>query len=244
MGDTYFVYIDDSSEPPLHIFSAIAVPSHKWKEVHGILNDWRKHLKDKHGIPARYELHACHFISGRGSNGVLRNLSRHRRCQIFHKTFHIVEWLHANGYGVRSFNVCTHDQDRSFERLLNRIDRTMRAWDAHAHLICDEGKEGHYTKMVRRMRVHNHIPSKLGVWADTGEATKNIPLERIVEDPAFKPSHTSHFIQLADFVAYGLLRKEQPNAKAKRHRIHISFEQLDTALVRACNRRDPHGIIR
>ncbi len=60
-------------------------------------------------------------------------------------------------WGVRVFNVCNNDDDqyRAFERLLNRINRTMVAWDSFAHLICDEGKERQYIAMVRRMRVHN-----------------------------------------------------------------------------------------
>lgn len=244
MSDTYFIYIDDSSEGGVHIFSAIAIPADRWKKTNQLLKDWRLHLKNAHGIPLATELHAHAFISGRGSNGALRALSRHRRSQIFHRAFHMVEWMSNDEYGLKLFNVCTGNQDWAFERLLNRIDRTMRAWDGYAHLICDEGKEAHYTKMVRRMNVFNHIPSNQGKWADTGASTKNIPLERIVEDPAFKASHTSHLVQLADFIAYGLLRREVPTPKAKRYGIHKSFEQLDNALVKACNLRDKFGIIR
>ncbi len=244
MADTYFIYIDDSSEGEKHIFSAVCIPVSKWKLSHDLLISWRKKLKDDHGISASMELHAHQFISGRGSNGALRELSRHKRAQIFHHTFRIIEWMAVNGYETKIFNSCTSNQDKSFEWLLNRINRTMHAWGGYAYLICDEGKEKHYTKMVRKMRVFNQIPSRIGRWADTNSATKNIPLDRIVEDPAFKGSHTSHLIQLADFVAYGLLRKELPTPKTKRYGINKSFIQLDHALVKACNPRDPYGIIR
>ena len=154
----------------------------------------------------------------------------------------MTEWLHE--VGVLSFNVChLGPQDRSFERLLNRINRTMSAKNSYCMLICDEGKEAHYTKMVRRMRVFNHIPSNRGSWA-TGKQTKNIPLDRIVEDPQFKDSASSYFVQQCDMTAFGLLRRERPTPRMKRYGSHKSFNVLDKVLVKVCNRNDPHGVIR
>lgn len=239
----YLVYIDDSTERPCNIFSAIAVPHDKWNASFEYLKKWRKHLKNVHGIPMDYELHATQFLSGRGSNGQLSSLSRHTRSQIFHKSFAVVEYMHH--FGVRTFHVCNNDDDqfRSFERLLNRINRTMTAWDSYAHLICDEGKETQYVRMVRRMRVHNPIPSRYDAW-DSGAATKNIPLDRIIEDPQFKKSSVSYFIQTVDFLAHGLLRREIPTPKARQRRIHLSFNQLNSVLTRECHKADPHGVIR
>lgn len=239
----YLIYIDDSTDRPTNVFSAIAIPHQSWNDCFDYIKSWRRHLKSVHGIPLDYELHATQFLSGRGSNGALASLSRHQRSQIFHKTFQVVEYM--DRFGAKVFNVCNTDDDqfRAFERLLNRINRTMRAWDSYAHLICDEGKEHQYISMVRRMRVYNPIPSNYGEWND-GSATKNIVLDRILEDPQFKKSHNSYFIQTADFLAHGLLRQERPTPKARQRRIHKSFSQLHNVLVRACNRNDPLGIIR
>lgn len=236
--------MDDSAEAGhAYIFSAIAVPTSSWNEVFGVLRSWRAHLRDVHGIPVRQELHATQFLSGRGSLGANGVISRHKRAQIFHKSFQVLEYLHR--HGVRVFNVChVGDQDRAFERLLNRINRTMQSWDSYAHLICDEGKEAQYTKLVRRMRVFNPIPSRYGVWLDTGQNSRNITLDRIIEDPQFKDSKTSYYIQMADFVAYGLLRREFPTPRIRKYGNHKSFDQLDTCLTKVCNRRDPKGIIR
>jgi hypothetical protein len=110
-------------------------------------------------------------------------------------------WL-ARRWNVSVFNVCTStdDQFRAFERLLNRINRTMGSRQTYAHLICDQGKELQYTTLVRKMRVLNYIPSKFGGW-ETGQPSKNIPIERIIEDPQFKDSKSSYLIQQADFIA-------------------------------------------
>lgn len=240
----HFVYIDDSTERPRHIFSAIAIPTDRWNEVFAALKAWRTELRDQDGIPLRYELHARKFISGRGTAGALGVITRHRRARIFDSAFSFGASMEP--FGVRSMNVCLGNdrQDWAFERLLNRINRTMEAWGSHAHLICDEGKEDFYVKMVRRMRVHNLIPSNKGVWIDTGRQVKNIPLNRIIEDPQFKSSARSYFIQLADFYAYGVLRRERPTKANKRYGIHKSLEKLAPIVVRECNPNDPLGIIR
>lgn len=239
----HLIYIDDSTDRPTNVFSALAIPHRQWNTAFEYIKKWRIHLRDVHGIPLGFEIHSTAFLSGRGSDGTLSHLSRHTRSQIFHKHFEVVEFMHR--WGVRIFNVCNNDDDqyRAFERLLNRINRTMVAWDSFAHLICDEGKERQYIAMVRRMRVHNPIPSNQGGWPDGG-VTKNIPIERIIEDPQFKSSQKSYFIQVADIVAFGLLRREVPTPKARQRRIHKSFEKLDLTLTRECNRQDPFGIIR
>lgn len=239
----HLIYIDDSQDRPHNVFSALAIPHRNWNVAFEYIKKWRTHLRNVHGIPLGLELHSTSFLSGRGSEGTLAHLSRHRRSQIFHKHFEVVEFMER--WGVRVFNVCnaSDDQFRAFERLLNRINRTMVAWDSYAHLICDEGKERQYIAMVRRMRVHNPIPSNQGVWPD-GAERMNIPIERILEDPQFKSSQKSYFIQTADILAFGLLRREVPTPRARQHRIHRSFDQLDLTLTRECNRNDPCGIIR
>jgi hypothetical protein len=240
----FFVYIDDSTERPTHVFSALLVHSSRWNRVFAAVKAWRTELRDTDHIPLNYELHARKFLSGRGTLGTLGEISRHRRARIFDYAFSFGASLQP--FGVRSINVCLSNdrQDWAFERLINRINRTMAEWHSYAHLVCDEGKEDYYVKMVRRMRVHNLIPSKQGVWMDTGERVKNIPLERIVEDPQFKSSARSYFIQLVDFYAFGVLRREKPTPSVKRHGAHKSFEKLKPIIVPECNTHDPFGIIR
>lgn len=184
----HFLYIDDSTERPVNIFSAVCVPCDQWYDVFSVIKRWRNHLYKIHGIPVNYELHAQQFLSGRGAAGALKTVSRHKRAQIFHTSFKMLNYLNQQ-HGVTVFNVCNADdnQYRAFERLLNRVDRTMLARKSYVHLVCDQGKETQYTALVRKMRVHNHIPSQFGSWGG-GAASKNIPLKRIIEDPQFKES--------------------------------------------------------
>ena len=170
-----------------------------------------------------------------------RIVTKYRRCQIFREALGQVAALP----GVRLANaVSTADDDeRVFEYLANRINRTMRAWTSHAMLICDEGKEAVYTRLLRKMGVFNPIPSMLGTWPE-GTTTRNIPVELILEDPLFKDSQRSYFIQLADFCAYALLRKERPLPSKMRYDLHTAFNLLDPILLWEATQYDPQGIIR
>src|ERR1700675_1030860 len=97
--------------------------------------------------------------------------------------------------------------ERLFDFLLNRIVTNMRKSGSHALLIADEGKN--YDWMLRKMRRVNYIPSRYGAWY-SGDFTKKIPIDRIIEDISYRDSARSLFIQAADFCAYALLRSERP----------------------------------
>jgi len=236
----HLIYIDDSQDKPTYCFSALAVPDDQWLDTFKAVKGWRKSLRDTDGIYITKELHAWKFVSGRGRIAP-DVVTKWRRCQIFREALQFVAGLEH----VSIFNVCLdHRQDWAFERLLNRINRTMAAWGSRAILICDEGKEADYTRLTRKMSVYNPIPSQFGIWQDTGKDTKNIPIDRIIEDPFFKSSEKSYFIQMVDFCAYALLRKEKPIPSKSKYGIHLAFQNLDPLCVKVANRRDPYGIIR
>lgn len=168
-------------------------------------------------------------------------MTKFRRNQIFREALTLAAALP----GVRIINGVTtaNDDERLFEWIANRIHRTMETWGSHALLICDEGKEATYTRLIRRMGVFNPIPSMLGAWPE-GTATRNITVDRILEDPVFKSSQRSYFVQLADFCAYALLRKERPLASRRKYGLETAFDLLDGVLLREATYKDPQGVLR
>ena len=198
-------------------------------------------MSTEDGIYVHAEFHAWKFVSGRGRLAP-NVVTKFRRSEIFKETLRIITQLP----GAQLFNACfsAGQEALAFERLLNRINRTMDAWDSHAIIICDEGEESTYTRLTRRMGVYNPIPSAFGVWQDTGELTRNIPTDRILEDPFFKRSERSYFIQLVDFVAYALLRREAPIPSKTKYGLDQAFNLLRPILFLAATRRDPEGILR
>ena len=81
-------------------------------------------------------------------------------------------------------------EERILERLLNRLNRACREWGSYAVCVSDEGKD--YAKLTRRMGVFNPIPSMYGGWREG--LTKNIVLDRLVDDFFYCQSHKSYFI--------------------------------------------------
>jgi len=132
----------------------------------------------------------------------------------------------------------------SLDRLLNRINASVKAAGRHAFLIFDEGKERMITRAYRRLRIFNPVPSRYERWEE-GERTRNIPVENVIGDPAFRSSDGDHLLQMADLVAHALLKQEEePVPRVETHGIHEAFSILDRALNRSASRRDPQGIVR
>jgi len=82
-----------------------------------------------------------------------------------------------------------------------------------------------------------------GAWPD-GKEYKNIPITNIIEDPVFRQSHRSYFIQLVDFCAYALLQKERPTESRKKFGLDFAWTELVEILVFEANKKDDCGIVR
>ena len=237
----YLIYIDDSRDEKLCVFSALAIPDTEWQSAFRQIRSFRQGLKKSDGIFIYKELHTWELVSGRGRISD-RIVPKGRRCQIFKDT--LIEIAQLSG--ARLFNAVfkAKEDERAFERLLNRINRTMEALGSYAVIICDEGKETAFTRLARRMHVYNPIPSKYGVWKETGMMMKNITIDRVLEDPFFKKSDKSYFIQLVDACAYALLRREHPIPSKMKYGIDRAFSLLSPILAREASRKDDEGIIR
>ena len=181
----YLIYIDDSGDEELCVFSALTIRAGKWNSCLEEVKQFRHDLQTSDGISIYTGFHAWKFVSGRGkiADGIV---TKGRRCQIFKQTLQVIAALPE----ARLFSTVfpTKASDPAYEALLRDINRTLQRWDSQAILICDEGKDAIYTKLVRRL-----------------QTLENGAIDRIIEDPFFKQSDQSYFIQLSDFCAYALL---------------------------------------
>ena len=218
------------------------IPEETWQECFDQFRDYRRQLKMSDGIFVHKEFHAWKFVSGRGkiADGIV---TKGRRVELFRETLKQITQMP----GLRIINALfPHKRDeRAFEWLLNRVQRTMLEKDSRALIISDRGKEVAYTKFARRMHVYNPIPN-MGSQQGIDHSTRDIPINRIIEDPFFKDSERSYFIQLADFCSYALLRKARPTLYSRKYGINEAFDLLDAVLVKEAFRNDPWemGVIR
>lgn len=239
----YLIYVDESYDETHYAYSAMFIDAFKWNFYFDYLVSWRREWFQQHQIPLDYELHATKFIGGRGEHPANRN--KLFRATLFHEAIGRIEKME----GVEAINAITSDKKKHlqlFEYMLNRINRTLEAKNATGVLICDQGNENKLTSIVRKMKKENHIPSTVYQYWMHGAKGRNLPLERIIEDPLFKTSKSSYFIQLSDFLAFSLLRNEKPLGGSTLDPVKTAFEQLDSTLIKVAFRNDPKkkGIIR
>jgi hypothetical protein len=198
-------------------------------------------------------------------SGLLQLVSRLPNVMLFnvclkkssHRDPHMIAWERLINRIERCM-VSFEDKELPFRRTLadrtrgklvvpdcDAIDLRLNAYRARAFIIADEGKESLITGALRRMHVHNPIPSRYGAWS-TGNPTRNIITERIIEDPFFKKSQRSYFIQLADCVAFALLKRETTKTeRIKKYGIDKMFEKnLSGVCHKKASGSDPLGIVR
>lgn len=203
----HLTYIEDSGDEQSCVFSALTIRADRWRSCLQKIKKFRHDIQTSDGISVYKEFHAWKFVSGRGKLAD-RVVTKGRRCQIFKQTLQMISMLPE----VRLFNTVfpIKASEPAYEALLESINWNLQQQDSHTILICDEGKETIYTKLVRRM-----------------QNLENGAIDRILEDPFFKQSDQSYFIQLSDFCAYALLRQEHPIASKTKYGLDQAFNLLE-----------------
>jgi Protein of unknown function (DUF3800) len=236
------VYIDDSGDDRWHVFSALFISDNRWHECFNLIKQFRTDLRQSDGFYLSKEIHARDLTAGRG-NVAKTPIIKVRRNQILLEILTLITQLPE----VRMINSCfPRGQDAiALSTMLTRVHTNVERRDCRAVIYMDEGKNGPYTRIRRRMAVYNPIPSAYDTWPD-GSKYKNIPITEVVEDLTFKDSQRSHFIQLADCAAFALLRSENPTTRAQYYGIDQGFDLLKSVLVTEANGKDPRklGILR
>ncbi len=247
-------YIAEAEGRRRHVRSALGVNAKRWNDFFREVRDWRLGLRDRYGIATTFEVHALRLLAPRQSPGdhgvgsVCTSLEV--GADILRSGLRLIESAAHSGGGVEVINVCLPRQDSgrheeaSLGRLLTRINTSATAAGAHAFLVFDEVREEPITRLYRRLRVHNPIPSRYESW-DDGSPTRNIPIDRVIGGPAFRSAEDDHLLQLAGFVAHALLLQEEgPSAGTENFDVGATFAILDRALNREASSRDPQGIVR
>ena len=209
------------------------------------LQQFRKSLRVSDGIYTTKEFHAAKFTSGRGRLGRKgKGVSQQRRCGLFNETLEFIATF-PDIHLLNAFRTGGHSEKLPLlERLLNRTHTAVQNWGSTAVLMFDEGDSRKITRLSRKLSVFNPIKSKFGSWPD-GKEFKNFPLAGFLEDPVFRISRTSSFIQSADFCAYALFQKEKPTPSRAQFGLNQSVEsKLGELCVLAANPQDRFGIIR
>ncbi len=251
----YLLYVDESGDPGTKgvgsnfILSGLVVHESRWPECFRIVKDLRVTLRDQYGIKRNAELHANKNIAGRGALwGTRRTIAE--RVQLFQLVLEAV----AQMPGVQTINVCVNKTAKQLENLSghhiyekawtlllqrfhNYIDHNQgTASSEYGMVIHDRGHDVEIRKLMRKLRVYNPVPSQYG------GGSRNIPLMTLIEDPVPRDSFHAQFIQLCDYLAFALLRREEPVAKYPG--LEDVFRITEAVVLKEASRSDPDGIVR
>ncbi len=245
-------YIAEAEGRRRHVRSALGVNAERWNDFFREVRDWRLRLRDRYGIAPAVALQPLRMLAPRqspGDGGVGSGCtSLEVGAEILRSGLRLIESAAHSG-GIEVINVCLPrtKHGRSVEvglgRLLTRINTSVKADGRHAFLLVDQAEEESVTRLYRRLRVRNPIPSRYDAWEDSAP-TRNIPIHAIIGGPAFRRAGDDHLLQLAGFVACALLLQEEPRAGVEGDGLEGAFSILSRPLNREASRRDPQGIVR
>lgn len=236
-SDMYLIYLDESYDETHYAYSAMFINAFRWNEYFNHLLEWRMDWFKSHQVALDTELHATNFIAGRGQPH--HNRDKAYRASLFYEAIGRIEAMRD----IKIINAITENKKKYktlFGWMLTRINKTLEAHNSFGILICDEGNENELTSIVRTMKKENYVPDQLMYYGFNGRK-RNLPLERIIEDPLFKTSKSSYFIQLSDMVAFSLLRNEKPITGSTQPKVQTAFDQLDKSLVKVAFKADTRG---
>jgi hypothetical protein len=242
-------YIDESYDSNQFVMSALIVAEDTWRSGFVHLQNYRRDLKAKHGIFTSKEFHATEFVAGRGRIAP-RPIPKGLRAKIFKEYLAMLAGLPGIAVISGCWSMAGSTQRevhiKAFSRIQERLQTRSQKSGSHIISIVDEGRATELQRIARRSKIWNPVGSRFGVWED-GSAYKNIPNDRLIEDPVFKSSQQSYFLQSADFIAYALLKSEvPPTPHVMRYGLDKAYELLAPICVKAASGKDPRslGIVR
>jgi uncharacterized protein DUF3800 len=253
----YLMYVDESGDPGLiasptthFILSGLVVHESRWNACLAQLVAFRQRMRANHGLLMREEIHAAHFIN---KPGALIRMKRNTRLSILR--FFADELAGMNDFRIINIVVDKRGKaagypvfETAWKALLQRFENTMlyrnfppavnaKDWGL---ILPDQTDVKQLTQLLRKMRRFNPIPNQ----PQHGPGYRNLLVSQIVEDPYFKRSDHSYFIQSCDLAAYLLYQEIRPSMYMRRKGGHRYFQRLDPILCKQASSSDPRGIVR
>ena len=254
----YLMYVDESGDPGLtgsptryFVLSGLVVQELRWRPYLEQIVDFRRRMKALYGLKLREEIHASALITRPEALVRIRRNDRLSIIRAYAKELSNLPDLNiiniivdkqgkAAGYDV--FEMAWKALIQRFENTLShRNFRGPANPDERGMILCDHTDNKKLTRLLRMMRHFNPVPN---MQARFGSGYRNLALGSIVEDPVFRDSEHSYFIQAIDTAAYLLQQHQAPNAYFRKKSARNYFALLDPILCKVAARADPLGIVR
>jgi len=223
-GVTTF-YADESDNKAIFVIACVGIPTvgraghalvDEWREYYEAARAWRAGLKRRFDIPVAKELKGSKLATGHnryaGGRAPLYGMAA---IEAYRAALSGLGFLPDasvfSDAAPRGYVLYGHTRlEAALFAMFQRIQRHCTTVDRAALMFFDEGHE-EYRTLFRRARVYLPTGSRVGAWQG-GAASRNVPFATAIKDANFKDSRRSHFVQMADLVAYATLLKLKAEA--------------------------------
>ncbi len=248
----YFCYVDESGDcglfdpakpdmtgSPYFILSALIVPADKWKFSLDVLKSFRKQIAAQAYLPYDIEFHCAEMIDP-------HKIKEYTQISVKDRWMLIEKFAEIIGQH-KPFSIITVVIDKTksdlnpdeylttvLTKLYQAFDQFLKNENQNGILLFDRANE----KVI-----HTHVRKLLG----TGSSGVTIPGVRIgwvIEDPIFRVSADSIFIQASDVIAYTLKEQEFPQGSRRKLQADRIFNRKLRGSCFMSQIADEDGIIR
>lgn len=253
----YLMYVDESGDSGLNnsptryfVLSGLVVHELRWQSCLDRLIQFRRRMREKFGLKLREEIHSAALIN---SPGELVRIRRNDRLTLLRMYADEI----AGMSDMSIINVIVDKQgkpdgydvfEKAWQALLQRFENTLRFRnfpgpanaDERGMIFPDYTDTKKLTGLLRKMRHYNPIPNR----TEYGQGSRNLTIGSILEDPNYRDSQHSFFIQSADLAAFLMYQHIAPNAYMKKKSGHNYYKKLEGLFCRQASAGDPLGIVR
>jgi len=257
----FIVYYDESGDDgtgptssPLFALTAAYLHHQNWQETYGELLEFRRWLRDEHGIPVKTEIKGKNLLLNKKPYRQF-NISDNERIEIITRFCELFGSLKISiintVINVRAILMTDEYDvlDNALKYSIQRIENDLQQRDPGTRfmIITDEGRIGKMRKTARKIQKFNWIPSRI----DPGTSYRR-EIRLLIEDPIGKNSKQSYFIQMSDIIVYIVyLHKIHelgvghfPNRLPVNHSKIIEWlDLMENSLNLEASREDPYGIV-
>lgn len=251
------MYVDESGDSGMvgsptryFVLTGLVVHELRWEAYLERMIAFRRRMRDHFGLRLREELHATRLITRPGS---LVRIKRNDRLTIMRgmadelagmTDLNIINVLVDKRGKAEDYDVF----ENAWRTLIQRFENTMehRNFSGPSNpvergmIFPDHTEDKKLTRLLRGMRRYNPVSNQQRF----GIGYRNLALKNIVEDPNFRDSEFSYFIQAADVAAYLLYQSVAPNSYMRKKSGQNYFKRLDPVLCKVASSSDPDGIVR
>lgn len=248
----YFCYVDESGDCGMYdatmpektgtqffILAGVIVAANKWKISLETMKGFRKKIAAEGFLPYDIEFHCSEMIDP-------HKVKKYTSISVADRWMLIERFAETIGQNT-AFTLITVVIDKTksglkaeeyitaaVTKLYQAFDEFLKAEDSHGILFFDRANEKH---------IHTHVRRLMGTGA-SGETIPHVRIGWVIEDPIFRVSANSIFIQSADVTAYALKEMEFPQTSRKKHNADRIFQKKLSPICFKSKVADEDGIIR